>query len=45
VLPFFDRPVSAVLAAMTFGALLWPVGVWVYRRVHGSGLPAAKATG
>ncbi|HYZ33226.1 MAG TPA: tripartite tricarboxylate transporter permease [Crenalkalicoccus sp.] len=31
-LPFVERPVSAVLAAMTFGALLWPAGVWVARR-------------
>ena len=28
VLPFFDRPVSSVLAAMTFTALLWPVFAW-----------------
>ena len=28
VLPFFDRPVSSVLAAMTFAALLWPVFAW-----------------
>jgi TctA family transporter len=44
-LPFFERPVAAVLAAMTFGALLWPLGVWVWRRLLGSGLPAAKAAG
>ncbi len=25
VMPFFERPVSGVLAALTFGALLWPV--------------------
>jgi TctA family transporter len=30
VLPFFDRPVSAVLASMTIAALLWPVGAWVW---------------
>ena len=29
VLPFFSRPVAAVLAAMTFAALLWPVFVWL----------------
>ena len=28
VLPFLDRPVSSVLAAMTFAALLWPVFSW-----------------
>src|SRR5919199_76221 len=31
ILPFFERPVSGVLAAMTFGALLWPAGVWLWR--------------
>jgi putative tricarboxylic transport membrane protein len=29
ILPFFSRPVAAVLAAMTIAALLWPVGVWL----------------
>jgi TctA family transporter len=36
LLPFFERPVAAVLAAMTIAALLWPVGVWalgMYRSV------------
>jgi TctA family transporter len=32
VLPFFERPVSAVLAAMTFAALLWPVAAWLWRK-------------
>ncbi len=32
-LPFVERPVSAVLAAMAFGALLWPLFVWVGRRL------------
>ena len=31
VLPFFSRPVASVLAALTIGALLWPVGVWIAR--------------
>lgn len=31
VLPFFERPVSAVLAALTFGALLWPLAAWLAR--------------
>ena len=35
-LPFFERPVSAVLAAMTFAALLWPAGVWIARRLRRS---------
>ena len=31
LLPFFERPVAAVLAALTIAALLWPVGVWLLR--------------
>ena len=34
ILPFFDRPVSAVLAAMTFAALLWPLGLWLWAKVR-----------
>src|SRR3712207_5887287 len=49
ILPFFERPVSGVLAALTFGALLWPVGVWLWNRARrhggGPGLPARGATG
>src|SRR5215204_3735896 len=30
ILPFFSRPVAAVLAAMTIAALLWPLGVWTW---------------
>ena len=29
--PFFSRPVAAVLAALTFAALLWPVFLWLRR--------------
>jgi TctA family transporter len=32
VLPFFERPIAAILAAMAIGALIWPVLVWVWRR-------------
>jgi TctA family transporter len=35
ILPFFDRPVSAVLAAMTFAALLWPLALWLWRLASG----------
>jgi TctA family transporter len=28
LLPFFSRPVSSVLAALTIGALLWPILAW-----------------
>jgi putative tricarboxylic transport membrane protein len=31
LLPFFERPVSAVLAALTIGALMWPIFVWLKR--------------
>ena len=32
LLPFFERPVSAVLAALTIGALLWPVVIWLKKK-------------
>jgi TctA family transporter len=32
ILPFFERPVSSVLAALTIGALLWPIGYWLWGR-------------
>lgn len=31
ILPFFERPVSSVLAALTIGALAWPVLFWAWR--------------
>src|ERR671931_241608 len=34
ILPFFERPVAAVLAAITIAALLWPVGVWLWSRLR-----------
>lgn len=34
LLPFFDRPVSAVLAAMTIAALLWPAFMWSWKRIR-----------
>ena len=34
ILPFFSRPVAAVLAAMTIAALLWPVAVWLQKLVR-----------
>jgi TctA family transporter len=34
ILPFFERPVSAVLAAFTIGALLWPLGIWAFNRLR-----------
>jgi len=40
VLPFFERPIAAILAAMAIGALVWPVLVWVWRRIK----PAMTAT-
>ncbi|WP_441343222.1 tripartite tricarboxylate transporter permease [Phreatobacter sp.] len=32
ILPFFQRPVSAILAAITIGLLVWPLAVWLYRK-------------
>jgi TctA family transporter len=33
ILPFFERPVSAVLAAGTIAALAWPAFVWIKRKL------------
>jgi TctA family transporter len=33
VLPFFERPVSSFLAALTFSALLWPLFAWIWMRL------------
>jgi TctA family transporter len=33
ILPFFERPVSAVLAACTIAAFAWPAFVWVKRKM------------
>jgi TctA family transporter len=43
ILPFFERPVSGVLAALTFSALLWPLGAWIWLKLRGPGLPASRA--
>ncbi|MFC7540164.1 hypothetical protein ACFQU2_12810 [Siccirubricoccus deserti] len=43
MMPFIERPVSSVLAALTFGALLWPLGVWIWNRTQGRRLPASGA--
>jgi TctA family transporter len=47
ILPFFERPVSAILAAMAIGALVWPVLVWIWRwstkgRIAARPAPAGK---
>jgi TctA family transporter len=34
ILPFFERPVAAVLAAMTIAALLWPAFAWGWRQIR-----------
>jgi putative tricarboxylic transport membrane protein len=33
LLPFFSRPVAAVLAAITIACLVWPVVPWMYRKL------------
>lgn len=32
LLPFFARPVSATLAAITIGLMVWPLAVWLYKK-------------
>jgi len=41
ILPFVSRPVSAILAAMTIAALLWPVAFWLVGLVRQLGLRGA----
>jgi TctA family transporter len=41
ITPFFDRPVSAVLAVMTLTALFWPLFFWLIKRVR---RPSERAT-
>ena len=43
LLPFFERPVSAVLAAMTIACLVWPFFVWGRRWISGQRGVAAAA--
>ena len=33
ILPFFERPISAILAALTIGAVIWPVVIWLWQRL------------
>lgn len=35
LLPFFERPVAGVLAAMTLGALAWPLVAWALGKIPG----------
>jgi TctA family transporter len=42
LLPFFSRPVSAILAAITIACLLWPFVVWMQRKLRNTRLPAAS---
>ncbi len=42
IIPFFSRPVAAVLAAMTFAALLWPAVVWLMKKRRAALEPAAR---
>src|SRR5687767_723101 len=43
ILPFFSRPIAAILAAMAIGALIWPVLVWVWRKLKRQPVPATSA--
>src|SRR6478609_6471837 len=41
ILPFFERPIAAILAAMAIGALIWPLFVWIKRKLMPVKQPAA----
>jgi putative tricarboxylic transport membrane protein len=42
--PFFERPISAILAAFAIGAMIWPVLLWLWRRLSARS-PAPAALG
>ncbi|HEY7383281.1 MAG TPA: tripartite tricarboxylate transporter permease, partial [Beijerinckiaceae bacterium] len=42
ILPFLNRPVSAILAAMTLAAFAWPLFVWMRRRFAPQRVAAAQ---
>ena len=44
ILPFFDRPISAILATMAIGAFVWPVLVWLWRRLKPAAAAAATSS-
>ena len=33
ILPFFERPISAILATFAIGAFAWPAFVWIKRKL------------
>ena len=45
ILPFFERPISAILAAMTIAAFAWPLFVWIKRKLHGPGVCRRRSDG
>jgi len=44
ILPLFDRPVAVILASMAIGAFVWPVLVWLWRRLKPLATASAAAT-
>jgi putative tricarboxylic transport membrane protein len=44
ILPFFERPISAILAAFAIGAVIWPVVLWLWQRLKRQS-PAATPAG
>ena len=34
LIPFFQRPIFATLAAITIGLMVWPLAVWLYQTRH-----------
>jgi TctA family transporter len=42
ILPFFSRPVAAVLACLTIAAVLWPVAYWLWGMARRPGVSAQR---
>jgi TctA family transporter len=34
ILPFFERPISAILATFAIGAMIWPLLLWLWQRMR-----------
>src|SRR4051794_23887370 len=43
ILPFFERPISAILAAFAIGAMIWPVLLWIWQRMRRASPASAAA--
>jgi TctA family transporter len=43
ILPFFERPISAILATFAIGAMIWPMLLWLWQRLRRQAPASAAA--